>query len=77
MPKSIEDFVEERKKLSPHQPFFDRHPEWNDYLDQAVQAVKEKDIPILAVAEWLNKEVGVPLSVSALKKYVTEKVKNT
>jgi hypothetical protein len=74
---SPEDFYLERKKASPHQPFFDRHPEWNKYLDQAVQAVNEKDIPILAVAEWLAKEVGVPLSVSALKKYVTEKVKNT
>tara|TARA_B100000073_G_scaffold157753_1_gene130220 strand:+ start:59 stop:292 length:234 start_codon:yes stop_codon:yes gene_type:complete len=77
MPKSIEEFVDERKKASPHQPFFDRYPEWNKYLDEAVKAVNEKDIPILAVAEWLNKEVGVPLSVSALKKYVTEKVKNT
>ena len=40
-----------------------------------MNAVTEKGIPVLAVSEWLVKEVGVPLAVPTVKKYVTEKVK--
>ena len=75
MTKSIDDFYKERKQASPHQPFFERNSEFNKQIEEGVNAVTEKGIPVLAVSEWLVKEVGVPLAVPTVKKYVTEKVK--